>query len=303
MTRASPFHLLDVFTDRPFSGNPLAVVEDADDLSDAEMLAIAREFNFSETAFLSSPRDPLHTARLRIFTPGAELPFAGHPTIGAAVLLAETRAGDVLARSDVTIALEASVGVLRCEALRGRSGVTYAQFAAPLAPRRMGPAPARETLAAALSLAPNDIGFGAHVATIYSAGAPILFAPISSREALDRARRAPDVFARAAEGTIGVYLYAQDDAEAASAVHARMFAHGLGFDEDPATGAAAAAFAGVAVEFEKPDDGEHQLFIEQGRAMGRPSRITLRMSVDAGALAGVSVGGQAVRVGEGTLRL
>lgn len=303
MTRALPFHLLDVFTDRRFSGNPLAVVEAADDLADEEMLSIAREFNFSETAFLSRPRDPVHTARLRIFAPRAELPFAGHPTVGAAVIVAETRASDILAKSDVAIALESGVGVLRCEALRGRSGVTYAQFAAPLAPRRIGSAPLRETLAAALSLTADDIGFDAHVATIYSAGAPILFAPLASRDALDRARRAPDAFARAAEGTIGAYLYARDEAQTANAIHARMFAHGLGFDEDPATGSAAAAFAGVAHAFERPDDGEHQLFIEQGRAMGRPSRMTLRMSVEAGALRAVSVGGQAVRVGEGTLRL
>lgn len=302
MARKLPYHLLDVFTDRRFCGNPLAVVEGTDELTATEMQAIAREFNLSETVFLQSPQDPVNSARARIFTPQKELPFAGHPTIGAAALLAETRAGDILAQSDVVLVLEEEIGALRCEALRGRNGVTYAQTALPAAPRKIGESPAREALAAALSLTPREIGFGAHVPTIYSAGAPFLFVPLQSREALDRARRGP-TFADAVGEAIGAFLYTHDTVDPANAIHARMYAHGLGIDEDPATGSAAAAFAGVAHEFERPDDGEHELFIEQGYAMGRPSRITLRMTVENGALAGVAIGGQVVRVGEGALRL
>lgn len=303
MTRSLPYHLLDVFTDRRYCGNPLAVVESAAALTAQQMQAIAREFNLSETVFLQEPRDPVHSARARIFTPRTELPFAGHPAIGAAALLAETRAAEILARSDVAIVLEAEIGLLRCEALRGRSGVTYAQVALPIPPQKLGPAPSLETLAAALSLRADEIGFGAHVPTLYSAGPAFVFVPLRSRDALVRARRAPEFFADAMGAAIGAYLYSRETVDRESAIHARMLAHGLGFDEDPATGSAAAAFAGVAHEFERPDDGEHQLFIEQGYAMGRPSRITLRMSVENGRLAGVAIGGQVVRVGEGVLRL
>ncbi|WP_363350767.1 PhzF family phenazine biosynthesis protein [Methylocystis echinoides] len=297
------YHLVDVFTDRRFSGNPLAIVEGADRLSAEAMRAVAREFNLSETVFLCEPRDPVHSARLRIFTPERELPFAGHPTIGTAALLAETRAGDALARHGVVVALEADVGLLRCEALRGRSGVAYAECALPMTPRQAGPAPTAAALAAALSLKPADIGFDAHVPSAFAAGPAFVFAPIGSRAALDRARRAPAAFAAALGDAAGVFLYTRETVDPAAAVHARMLAQGLGFEEDPATGSAAAAFAAVALAFERPRDGEHEVFIEQGYAMGRPSRITLRMRVENGALAGVAIGGQVMRVGEGRLRL
>jgi len=297
------FHTLDVFTNRRFCGNPLAVVEDADLLRDDEMLAIAREFNLSETVFLQSPRDPINSARARIFTPNCELPFAGHPTIGAAALLAQTRAGEALARHGVVIALEEAAGVVRCEARRGRDGATYAEFVLPGPPRKAGPAPPRDLLARALSLGREEIGFGAHVPSIWSAGPSFVFVPLRARAALERARREPATFGAAMERTAGAFLYTSETDGAEVAVGARMFANGLGFDEDPATGSAAAAFAGVAHEFEQPDDGEHQLFIEQGRAMGRPSRITLRMSVEGGRLAAVHVGGQVVRVAKGELTL
>jgi len=300
--RRLSYHLLDVFTDRRFCDHPLAVVENADALTVQEMQAIAREFNLSETAFLQEPRDPVNSARARIFTPQRELPFAGHPTIGAAALVAETRAGDILARSDVVIALEEEIGVLRCETLRARNGVAYAQATLPATPRELGEAPSREALAAALSLAPDDVGFGAHRPTVYSAGAAFVFVPLRSRAALDRARHAP-AFAETMGAALGAFLYTRETVDPANAICARMLANGLGFDEDPATGSAAAAFAGVANEFERPDDGAHELFIEQGYAMGRPSRITLRMSVENGAVAGVAIGGQVVRVAEGALRL
>ncbi len=298
------YHLLDVFTDQRFSGNPLALVEGADALDDARMQAVAREFNLSETLFLLEPRDPMHTARARIFTPQRELPFAGHPIIGAAALIAETRAGEILARSDVVVVLEAQIGPLRCEALRGRNGVTYAETALPILPVACEAGPSPEALAAALSLVPEDIGFGGHVPTIYAAGAAFVFAPIRSRQALDRARRGEaGLFAATLGEAAGVFLYTSETVDPACAIHGRMLAHGLGFDEDPATGSAAAAFAAVACAFENPSDGAHQIFIEQGYAMGRPSRITLRMSVENGALAGVAIGGQVVRVAEGRLRL
>lgn len=303
MSRALAYFLLDVFTDRRFRGNPLAVVEDADALGAAEMQAIAREFNLSETVFLQAPRDPVHSARIRIFTPARELPFAGHPAIGAAALMAETRAGDALARNGVVVVLESGVGALRCETLRGQSRVTYAELLFPGAPEQAGQAPARDALAAALSLSPQDIGFDGHAPSVFSAGPAFVFAPIVSRAALARARRVPDVFDGVMGAAAGAFLYTRETVEPASAIHARMLAQGLGFEEDPATGSAAVAFAAVAQAFERPDDGEHELFIEQGYQMGRPSRITLRMWVERKALTRVAVGGQVVRVGAGKLFL
>lgn len=304
MTRNLSYHLLDVFTDKRFTGNPLAVVEGANALGAAEMQTIAQEFNLSETVFLREPRDPVNSAAVRIFTPQRELPFAGHPTIGAAALLAETRAGDVLSRNDVVVILEAEIGPVRCEVLRGRSGVTYAECALPSTPRRGAAAPAAKALAAALSLAPEDIGFDAHEPVICAAGPAFVFVPLRSRAALNRARRIPEAFGAIVDpAVVGAFLYTRETVNPSSAIHARALAHGLGFEEDPATGSAAAAFAAVALAFERPDDGEHELFIEQGYAMGRPSRITLRMWVEQGVLARVAVGGQVVRVGEGRLRI
>jgi trans-2,3-dihydro-3-hydroxyanthranilate isomerase len=302
VTQRLSYHLLDVFTDRLFAGNPLAVVEGADALGAAEMQKIAREFNLSETVFLLEPRDPVHSARLRIFTPAAELPFAGHPAIGAAAFLAETRAGELLSRHGVGVALECALGLLRCEALRGGAGVTYAELVLPGLPATLSGAPGPAALAEALSLAPEDIGFDGHAPTIRSAGPVFVYAPIASRGALERARRSPS-FSEAIGEAAGVYLYTRETVDPDCAINARMFANGLGMDEDPATGSAAAAFAAVALEFERPEDGEHELFIEQGYAMGRPSRITLRMTVEHGALTRIAIGGQVVRVGEGRLRL
>jgi trans-2,3-dihydro-3-hydroxyanthranilate isomerase len=297
------FDTLDVFTDKKFFGNPLAVVSGADRLSREEMLAIAREFNLSETVFLMEPRNPINSARLRIFTPASELPFAGHPTIGAAILIAQTRASEMLARHEVVVVLEEEIGPIRCEVRTGRGGIPFAHFTVPETPRQIGVAPALELLARALSLDARDIGFAYHAPSIYSAGLPFVFVPVRTRAAVDGARIDPAAFSAATAGVGGAYLYTNETVDAVSAVYARMFPRALGFVEDPATGAAAAAFAGVAHEFETPEDGDHEFFIEQGHKMGRPSRVTLRMSVENGRLGLVQIGGQAVRVSGGTLRL
>jgi trans-2,3-dihydro-3-hydroxyanthranilate isomerase len=298
------FHTLDVFTDRAFTGNPLAVVEDADALAEADMQRIAREFNLSETIFLQSPRDPINTARVRIFTPASELPFAGHPIVGAAVLLAQTRAAEMLTRNGLVIALETGIGAIRCEVIQGKNALApFAEFELARLPEKLGEGPDPQILAQALSLDVVDVGFGAHMPSQYAAGVPFAFVPLRSREALDRARRAPGPFATALNGLLGAYLYTIDANNPSGAVHARMFANGVGIDEDPATGSAAAAFAGVALEFERPADGAHEIVIEQGSKMGRPSRITLRMNVAGGRLASAHIGGCAVRISEGTMWL
>lgn len=286
------FHTLDVFTDAPLAGNPLAVVHDADGLDGARMQAIAREFNLSETVFVFAPRDPVNSARIRIFTPGRELPFAGHPTVGTAVLLAELRAPEVVARGELALVIEEEVGPVHCTARRGRAG-PRASFALPRLPAEAGVPVPDAALAAALGLGDADIGFERHRPTVMSAGVPYTLVPLASVDAVDRAR--PDA-ARWPEG-LAAYLYAR----APGGFHARMFAPEMGMVEDPATGSAAAAFAGAVMRFDAPADGEHAIEIRQGVAMGRPSLIGLGLEVEGGALVGATIGGGAVVVCEGTM--
>jgi trans-2,3-dihydro-3-hydroxyanthranilate isomerase len=293
---ARPFYTLDVFADRAFAGNPLAVVLDAQGLDTAAMQTIAREFNLSETVFVFEPRNPINTAALRIFTPTRELPFAGHPTVGAACLLAHLRARDLLAAQDLRVVLEEPIGEVVCVARHRRGQALASYFTLPRLPEPAGAAPSAAQLAEALGLNESDIGFGPHVPSVWGVGAPHIFVPLASVEALSRAD--PRKTAWGADGGPSVYLYtpAGDDR-----FRARMFAGGWGIVEDPATGSAVASFAGVAMTFAPPGDGDHMLMIEQGVEMGRPSLISLGLEVDGGALRAATVGGSAVIVSEGRL--
>jgi trans-2,3-dihydro-3-hydroxyanthranilate isomerase len=288
------FHTLDVFTDQALAGNPLAVVQDAEDLDTARMQAIAREFNLSETVFVLPPRDPVNSARIRIFTPARELPFAGHPTVGTAVLLAELRAPEIVARQDLSVVIEEEVGLVHCTARRVK-GRSRASFTLPRLPEDAGEPPQDADLAAGLSIDTADVGFDRHRPTVMSAGVPYGLVPLASVDAVDRAW--PDA-ARWPDG-LATYLYARDR----DGFHARMFAPTFGIPEDPATGSAAAAFAGAVMRFEQPADGDHTVLIRQGVAMGRPSLIVLGLEVASGALASASIGGGAVIVSEGTIDL
>ena len=156
------FQTLDVFTETALAGNPLAVVLDAEGLDSARMQAIAREFNLSETVFVLPPHDPVNTARIRIFTPGRELPFAGHPTVGTAVLLAELRAPELLANQDIAVVLEEAVGNVSCTVRHARNAAARASFVLPKLPEYLGPIDASQAVAAALGLMADEIGFGAH---------------------------------------------------------------------------------------------------------------------------------------------
>ncbi|MCW2282459.1 trans-2,3-dihydro-3-hydroxyanthranilate isomerase [Rhodoblastus acidophilus] len=298
-----PYRRLDVFTERPLAGNPLAVVLDADELDGARMHAIAREFNLSETVFVLRARDPINTARLRIFTPAVELPFAGHPTIGAAALIAFERARDMLGQAPIRLVLEEDVGPVVCEVARVR-GALRAEFVVPHLPEIFAETLDVSRIAAALGFTEDDIGFDAHKPVIASAGLPFAFIPVASRVVLNRAK--PDFSALGATLPMerpAVCLYTRETQDGAHHVQARVFVPGLGVAEDPATGSAAAAFAAVAAKFENPEDGEHMLHIEQGVAMGRPSLITLSMRVDKSALTHVAIAGASVIVGEGFFRL
>ena len=299
---ARRFFTLDVFTERALSGNPLAVVIDAAGLDDVRMQAIAAEFNLSETVFVLEPRDPVNTARLRIFTATRELPFAGHPTVGTAALLAHTRAPDLLATQDLRIVLEEEVGDVACVVRHRKGQALAANFDLPKLPERLaGPPPSRSEIAQGLGLAPDDIGFDRHEPSLFTAGVPYLFVPVRSLAAMRGAR--PGAMPWTDHGGPATFLYTREVAEPGSAYHARMFAAGWGVSEDPATGSAAAAFAGVALAFDRPSDGEHVLTIEQGYETGRPSLIALGFEVEGGALRSASIGGSAVIVSSGALEL
>jgi trans-2,3-dihydro-3-hydroxyanthranilate isomerase len=293
-----PFATLDVFTEQRFAGNPLAVVLDAQDLDTAAMQAIAREFNHPETVFVLPPAEPANRARLRIFTPRAELPFAGHPTIGTAVLLGRLDGG-----GSRRFVVEEGIGPVVCrtaviDADRGR-----AEFALPQLPVEVAGAPDGAIAAAALSLTPDDIGFDSLRPSRWSAGMAANLIPVRSLAAIGRAK--PDTArfeaAFAIDGRAIAYLFCDEAVEQGHACHARMFAPGLGVPEDPATGSAAAAFAGLLASRRLYANGEHLIQIEQGFEMGRPSVIDLTLSMRGGALAAATIGGAAVVVTEGMI--
>ncbi len=299
------YYVLDIFTDQPFAGNPLAVVLDCDGLDASAMQAIAREFNLSETVFVLPPRDPVNTARIKIFTPLAELPFAGHPTVGAAILIGELRAADLLRSQDVGIVIEEKIGRVSCTVRHAPGKVRQAYFILPNLPTRTGLPRKIEDIAAALSLEPSDIGFGRHVPSIYSAGVAFTFVPVAGQAALARAKPRLDLFDQilVPADAAKAFLYTREVQDPNHHFQARVFAPSLGVMEDPATGSAVAAFSGALMAFEKIPSGRHDILVEQGNQMGRPSLITLGLDVEHGVLVEASIGGSAIITAQGTLDL
>jgi trans-2,3-dihydro-3-hydroxyanthranilate isomerase len=297
------FHTLDVFTESRFAGNPLAVVHDADGLSDTQMQTIAREFALSETVFLMKSERPAHTAKMRIFTPGTELPFAGHPTVGAAALLAELRTPTSNGEGDTLVVLELKIGTVRIGVRQRPGKAPFAEFDLPKLPEKGTAPPPVERLAASLGLIPSEIGFENHKPSVYSAGVPYVCVPVSNRTAMARATVVPQHFGQVFSAPVpgGAFLYTRDCVHNTSAFHARMFWPSAGVVEDPATGSAAAAFSGAVHQFDTPRDGLHKKVIEQGFEMGRPSLISLSIEIEQGRLKLARIGGNAVRVSEGTI--
>ena len=264
------FAVVDVFTERRFAGNPLAVVLGADALDTAQMQTVAREFGFSETSFVLRPDDPAHDARVRIFTPTTEVPFAGHPNIGTAFVVARA-AQPAPAR----LLFEETAGLVAIDVLAEGGPVTGARLTAP---ERLstGPAYAVGDVAAALHLDAADITTVLHPPIAASVGLPFVVVEIASRAALRRARPDAAAFARLLPGggLDAIYLYTRDLAPEDGAVDwtARMFAPGDGVAEDPATGSATAALAALLASI---DAGfkERPLRVAQGIDMGRPSLL------------------------------
>jgi trans-2,3-dihydro-3-hydroxyanthranilate isomerase len=298
------FHTCDVFTDRPFAGNPLAIVLGADDLTTAQMQTLAREFNLSETIFVQAPAHPAHTARVRIFFPTAEIPFAGHPTIGCAIHLALAgESGDF----DKRLVLEEEAGLVPVQVTRRRS-LVRAEFVAPVVPHGVSDAPDRTAaldpahLAAALGLFPAEIGFGRHQPGLWQGGPRFLYAPVASLNALARARPIQPIWSEVmqAAGVDSIYLYTPGSE---CDYRARMFSPTAGIPEDPATGSASALLAAQLLASGALGEGETRLTLHQGVEMGRPSVIGLTASVATGRLVEVRIGGGAVPVSEGRIRV
>jgi trans-2,3-dihydro-3-hydroxyanthranilate isomerase len=292
-----PFATLDVFTAKRFAGNPLGVVFEADALDGATMQAISREFGFPETVFVQKPQAAGSTAAVRIFTPAMELQFAGHPTVGTALVLALRRG----AGTDVV--LEEKIGLVKCTVATEGTDCGRASFIIPTLPKQGGAAASNQAIAAALGLAADDIGFDGHQPVKWSLGNAFTFVPVRDIGAVRRSRIVADAWDAAFEsaGRTFAFIFSKRTEDAANNFHARMFAPCAGVPEDPATGSAAAAFAGFCADALQLADGGHRFVIEQGYEMGRPSQIALSVSIRGGALAAASVGGPAIIVTEGTI--
>lgn len=307
------FHTADVFTDTQFGGNQLAILPDARGLTLEQMQSITREFNFSETVFVFPPENPANTRRLRIFTPGLELPFAGHPTVGTAFVLAAT--GEIPLTGDETrIVFEEGVGPVKVLIKSKEAKPFFTELSPAKMPERGPETYDSGTIARALSLDPEDIATdGNYSIEGFSAGVPFVFVPIRSIEALGRARPRLDVFERALKGSWSpdVYLFCEKDDSASrngvsngnAVLQVRMFAPLLGVLEDPATGSAAAAFAGYLTQRSTRRNGTLCYTVHQGVEMGRPSKLFVEADVADGEVKAVRVGGSSVLVSSGSLHV
>ncbi|MEH2590863.1 PhzF family phenazine biosynthesis protein [Bradyrhizobium sp. AZCC 1721] len=293
---------VDVFTDRAFGGNPLAVVLDADGLSTEQMQAIATEFNYSETTFVLPPREPTHDAQVRIFTVNREIPFAGHPNVGTAFVLAT-----LAEKPPARLLFEEKAGLVPVEILTDHGKVVSTEFTAPQPLKRMSHVSV-EQAAACLSLLAGDVKTDRHPPQVISVGLAFLAVEVASREALRRARPDAAAFAKTfpCDGSDAVYFYTRDvpAAEAPRDLQARMFHPGAsGLSEDPATGSATAACAALLADLDPTKDGELKLRIGQGIDMGRPSLLLTRVRKENGVISSIHVGGSSVKMMEGTFRL
>jgi trans-2,3-dihydro-3-hydroxyanthranilate isomerase len=293
------YFICDVFTETRFGGNPLAVVPDARGLSDALMQRIAREFNFSESTFVLPPENG-GTKRVRIFTPTKELPFAGHPNVGTAFVLAEAGAVGEIGGAGAEVVFEEPAGPVPVRIERRDAGL----FCELRAPERLssGGRATPEAIAAAVSLAPAEVVSATHPPQVASAGLPFLFAELRDLGALQRARSRMDgVDALVAAGlNPDVFLYVRDRERSADFdVRARMFAPLDGVPEDPATGSANCALAGLLAKHDARTSGEIRYRIAQGVEMGRPSVLEARVRKEGGEVVEIRVGGNSVMVSEG----
>ncbi len=301
------YHRVDVFTDRAFGGNPLAVFTNGRGLSTAVMQEIAKEFNLSETTFVLPPQDARHDYQVRIFTPSSELPMAGHPTIGTTFVLAREQMiarGDDDGGGETTITLEEGVGPVPVRVEYKNGQPAYAEMSQPLP--KFGPR-FEDVRAAAemLSLNVEDIAADLPLEVV-SCGVPFLFVPLRTLDAARRARPRQDVMERALRDLkiTEVFVFTREVEHATSTVHSRMFAPLLGIVEDPATGGASGPLGSYFVRHGLvAAEPEVELISEQGLEMKRPSFIKIKIAREGGEISSVKVGGEAYFMGEGFLEI
>ena len=303
MPSSHRFVTLDVFTSAAFGGNQLAVFPDASGIPEEALIRITREFNYSEVTFCYPPSNPAHTRRVRIFTPGKEVPFAGHPTVGTAIALHLLGEGGAARGADVKLVLEEGVGPVPVTVRTGE-GAPFAKFAVAKLPEIGPPAPSRGMLAELLSIDPEDIQASPSAPQNVSCGLPFLMVPLRSVEAVSRARVRIEKFEVTLKSAWAseIFVFAKKPEGGEAHIHARMFAPGINISEDPATGSANACLAGYLAARSPQRDGTLAWTVDQGIEMGRPSRLEIEADKSAGAITAIRVGGNAVMVSEGTLR-
>ena len=294
------YYICDVFTETRFGGNPLAVLSEAVGLSTQQMQQIAREFNFSETTFVF-PAKAGNTRHVRIFTPAREIPFAGHPNVGTAFVLASTgEFGEI--KSSLTVTFEEESGLVSVAIYESGGKVASCELTAPQS-LSFGKILSMELVAAAISIEPKEIVTKTHAPQVASVGLPFIIVELRDRGVLERARISMSGFeALAAQGVMpDVYLYTQvsDGFE----IRARMFAPLSGVPEDPATGSANCALAGLLAHCNQQSNGSFTWRIAQGVEMGRPSTLIARAEKKEGVVQATRIGGAAVLVSEGVLYL
>ena len=299
-----PYQTTDVFTQQIFGGNQLAVIPDGQGIGGDLMQAIAAEFNYSETVFLLPPDQPGHLARLRIFTPAEELPFAGHPIIGVAFVL--TRLGRLRPDPVAMATLGTAAGPVAIKVEWRGDGSFFGQLTAPRRPSFTPFEIPAGLLARALGLAEGDLASPAgEPCWVVSGGLPFLIVPVVTQQGVERASIDFPAWRElvAITGVPQVSLFSPSDDLTRADWHTRMFAPGLGVNEDPATGSAAVALgAWLARASSLPDTSLHWTF-EQGIEIGRPSRLEVTAEKAGGAITSLRVGGSAVAVAEGVLTL
>jgi trans-2,3-dihydro-3-hydroxyanthranilate isomerase len=298
------FYTADVFTDRPFGGNQLAVFPQAEGLTSQQMQQIAREFNLSETVFVLPPQTSTGTRHLKIFTPNTELPFAGHPTVGTAYVLGTI--GEINLNQDVIqIIFEEGIGAVPVKICVTDGKPTYTELTAAKLPEFNSETPSLSDLAAMLSLKLEDLRGGEYAPQGVSCGMAFLFIPLTSRAALQKARLDRQLWENllADAWANNVYIFCDEPELAGSNLRARMFAPALGIAEDPATGAAATALAGYLGARDATVEGTLTWVVEQGFEINRPSLLRIEADKKQGKIQGIRVGGASVMMSEGWIEI
>jgi trans-2,3-dihydro-3-hydroxyanthranilate isomerase len=304
--RSLKFYQADVFTSQPFGGNPVAVFPDADGLTDDELQQIAREMNLSETVFVFPPTDPAAVARLRIFTPTQEIPFAGHPVLGTFYVLAQL--GKISTQEPVThVIQECHIGLFPVE-LHAEHGRVVRVIMSQPRPEFLDSIDAIDDvylIGGALSLPKHVIVDAKWPPQIVSTGLPVLIVPVRTLTAVRSINPDASAIINVCErfGANGIMVFTTVTVESFASVHARMFAPKIGILEDPATGSASGALGAYLVQNGIVEVGPTtDILVEQGYEIDRPSRILVQVKSDDDVIQGVKVGGHCVMVAEGVLR-